>query len=48
MLRALTDAQAAGCDTVALSTDVSNEARALYTSLGFDALYETQMWTQPA
>ena len=44
--RAIADASSNGCEVIALSTEVRNDARHLYVSLGFEPLYETQMWTQ--
>ena len=42
--RAIRDARATGCETIALSTDRENQAQRLYAANGFVPLYETAMW----
>jgi ribosomal protein S18 acetylase RimI-like enzyme len=48
LLRAIADAHAAGCDVIALSTDLTNEAQRLYASVGFEPLFESQSWVADA
>jgi len=43
--RAVEDARAAGCEVVFLRTNVTNEARRLFERLGFEAAFETVVWS---
>ena len=45
--RAVRDAQAAGCDVISIGTDLDNPARSIYEAMGFEAAFETQLWTAP-
>ncbi len=42
--RAIVDARAAGCDLICLSTEAGGYAEGLYAKLGFETLFESQMW----
>jgi GNAT superfamily N-acetyltransferase len=42
--RAIRDAHEAGCDVVCLSTDTGGYAETLYAKLGFERVFESQMW----
>jgi GNAT superfamily N-acetyltransferase len=44
---AITDAQAAGCDVIALRTDATGDARRLFAALGFQVAHENQLWVLP-
>jgi GNAT superfamily N-acetyltransferase len=46
--RAIRDAHAAGCDLICLSTGAGGYAEMLYTELGFQRVFESQLWTMPA
>lgn len=48
MREAIRDARAAGCKEIVLSTDATGDARRLYEEQGFEAAFESQMWTQAA
>jgi GNAT superfamily N-acetyltransferase len=45
--RAVRDAYARGCDVVCLSTAAAGYAETLYTKLGFERIFESQLWTTP-
>jgi GNAT superfamily N-acetyltransferase len=42
--RAIRDAQADGCDVVYLSTDAGGYAETLFAKLGFERVFESQVW----
>ncbi len=48
MARAIADAQAAQCDVICLSTTAGSDAERLYQRLGFEAAFESVLWTTPA
>ncbi len=44
MARAISDARAAGCDVVGLSTEGGGYAEGLYAKMGFERAFESQLW----
>jgi GNAT superfamily N-acetyltransferase len=45
MAAALSDAKVAGCELVCLATDTGGYAEGLYRRQGFEAMFESQLWT---
>ena len=48
MVRAVHDAQAAGCDVIGLRTLAGGDAERLYAALGFVPAHQSVLWTTPA
>ena len=46
--RAITDARAAACDVICLSTVSDGEAERLYQHLGFERAFESVLWSAPS
>lgn len=46
--RTITDARTAGCDLICLSTESGGYAQGLYRRLGFEPVFESQLWVSRA
>jgi GNAT superfamily N-acetyltransferase len=46
--RAITDARAAACDVICLSTVAGGDAERLYEHMGFERAFESVLWTTPS